>query len=95
MQTFCFGLMLSVPATRRGLGPGFLIHDSHPFDGVDEREVAEALQLGAEHAKAVGFQCIVTMNSDAVPRGEVLSGTAVVTEIAQLIAFTVLAPWSP
>jgi len=37
------------------------------FDGVDERQVAKALQLGAERAQAGGFQYIVTMNSDALP----------------------------
>jgi uncharacterized protein YydD (DUF2326 family) len=68
MQIFCFDLMLSELATKRGLGPGFLIHDSHLFDGVDERQVAKALQLGAEHAERVGFQYIVTMNSDALPQ---------------------------
>ena len=68
MQIFCFDLMLADLATRRGLGPGFLIHDSHMFDGVDERQVAKALQLGAEHAESVGYQYIVTMNSDALPR---------------------------
>lgn len=68
MQIFCFDLMLAELATRRGMGPGFLIHDSHLFDGVDERQVAKALQLGADHAAAVGFQYIVTMNSDALPK---------------------------
>lgn len=67
MQIFCFDLMLAELTTRRGTGPGFLIHDSHLFDGVDERQVAKALQLGADHAASVGFQYIVTMNSDAVP----------------------------
>ena len=68
MQIFCFDLMLADLAARRGLGPGFLIHDSHLFDGVDERQVAKALQLGAEHSAAVGYQYIVTMNSDALPK---------------------------
>ena len=68
MQIFCFDLMLIELATRRGLGPGFLIHDSHLFDGVDERQIAKALQLGAERADAIGFQYIVTMNSDALPQ---------------------------
>jgi len=68
MQIFCFDLMLSELTTKRGLGPGFLIHDSHLFDGVDERQVAKALQLGATHAERVGFQYIVTMNSDALPK---------------------------
>lgn len=68
MQIFCFDLMLADLATRRGMGPGFLVHDSHLFDGVDERQIAKALQLGADHAKAVGYQYIVTMNSDALPK---------------------------
>jgi uncharacterized protein YydD (DUF2326 family) len=68
MQIFCFDLMLADLATRRGIGPGFLLHDSHLFDGVDERQVAKALQLGADHAAEVGFQYIVTMNSDALPK---------------------------
>lgn len=68
MQIFCFDLMLTEISLKNGRGPGFLIHDSHLFDGVDERQVAKALQLGAERAGAAGFQYIVTMNSDALPR---------------------------
>ncbi|MDF1722110.1 MAG: DUF2326 domain-containing protein [Minwuia sp.] len=69
MQIFCFDLMLAELTTKRGIGPGFLIHDSHLFDGVDERQIAKALQLGASHAERAGFQYIVTMNSDALPEG--------------------------
>ena len=68
MQIFCFDLMLTEISLKNGRGPGFLIHDSHLFDGVDERQVAKALQLGAERAEAAGFQYIVTMNSDVLPR---------------------------
>ena len=67
MQIFCFDLMLTRIGTQCGRWPGFLIHDSHLFDGVDERQVAKALQLGAQRAEADGFQYIVTMNSDSVP----------------------------
>lgn len=67
MQIFCFDLMLTEISLKRGRGPGFLIHDSHLFDGVDERQVAKALQLGSERAEANGYQYIVTMNSDALP----------------------------
>lgn len=74
MQIFCFDLMLADLATRRGLGPGFLIHDSHLFDGVDERQVSKALQLGADHAASAGYQYIVTMNSDALPKDGFRSG---------------------
>ena len=67
MQIFCFDLMLTELGVRRGRWPGFLIHDSHLFDGVDERQVAKALQLGSQRAEAEGFQYIVTLNSDSVP----------------------------
>lgn len=49
---------------KRGIGPGFLIHDSHLFDGVDGRQVISALKVGAEMATELGFQYIVTMNED-------------------------------
>ena len=67
MQIFCFDFMLAEICARRGRWPGFLVHDSHLFDGVDERQVAKALQLGAQRAESNGFQYIVTMNSDSVP----------------------------
>ena len=68
MQIFCFDLMLAELGSNRRKNPGFLIHDSHLFDGVDERQVARALQLGARRAREKGFQYIVTMNSDALPK---------------------------
>ena len=67
MQIFCFDFMLAEICTRYGRWPGFLIHDSHLFDGVDERQVAKALQLGAQRATSAGFQYIVTLNSDSMP----------------------------
>src|SRR6266568_3996403 len=68
MQIFCFDMMLMQICAERHIGPGFLVHDSHLFDGVDERQVAKALQLGERAARDLKFQYIVTMNSDAVPR---------------------------
>ena len=35
---------------------------------------AKALQLGADHAAEVGYQYVVTMNSDALPRDGFRSG---------------------
>lgn len=49
---------------KRRIGPGFLIHDSHLFDGVDGRQIISALKVGAEIAEELGFQYIVTMNED-------------------------------
>ena len=68
MQMFCFDLTLAELGMERRRWPGFLIHDSHLFDGVDERQVAKALQLGAQRAEEYGFQYIVTLNSDMLPR---------------------------
>lgn len=68
MQIFCFDMMLMRLCTERSLGPKFLIHDSHLFDGVDERQVAKALQIGMTEANSLDFQYIVTMNSDTLPR---------------------------
>jgi len=67
MQIFCFDMMLMHLCARRDMGPGFLIHDSHLFDGVDERQVGKALFIGASMAEACGWQYIVTMNEDDLP----------------------------
>ncbi len=67
MQIVCFDLMLMQLSSKRNIGPGFLVHDSHIFDGVDERQVSHALQLGAEIAEECGWQYFITMNSDDVP----------------------------
>ena len=64
MQIFCFDMMLMRLCANHGVGPGFLIHDSHLFDGVDGRQLISALKVGAETAKELGFQYIVTMNED-------------------------------
>jgi len=64
MQIFCFDMMLMRLSASRGLGPRFLIHDSHLFDGVDGRQLISALKVGAETATELGFQYIVTMNED-------------------------------
>lgn len=64
MQIFCFDMMLMRLCSKRGIGPRFLVHDSHLFDGVDGRQVVSALKVGAETAEELDFQYIVTMNED-------------------------------
>jgi len=64
MQIFCFDMMLMRLCAKREIGPGFLVHDSHLFDGVDGRQVISALRVGAEISDELGFQYIVTMNED-------------------------------
>jgi len=68
MQVYCFDIDLASLWSRRGKGPGFLVHDSHLFDGVDERQRDAALQSGAEISVAEGFQYLVALNSDEIPQ---------------------------
>lgn len=70
MMVFCYDLMLAELWSRHTASPGFVIHDSTIFDGVDERQVAWALQLAAAKSAAHGFQYVCMLNSDAVPRNE-------------------------
>lgn len=70
MQIFCFDMMLSIIWAKRNRGPGFLIHDSHLFDGMDSRQVAKAIEIGEAKSREHKFQYIITMNSDQVPRNE-------------------------
>lgn len=68
MEIFCFDLMLYQAAQERfDGGPGFLIHDSHLFDGVDPRQVRSALLLGKSVIDGLGGQYIVTLNSETLP----------------------------
>ncbi|GGS40147.1 hypothetical protein IX27_19640 [Streptomyces sp. JS01] len=64
MVIFCFDLTVAVLAHRHHRGPDFLIHDSHLFDGVDDRQLAAALQLAADVTEEENMQYIATFNSD-------------------------------
>ena len=70
MKMFCFDLTWAVIAHRAGRGPDFLVHDSKLYDGVDERQVARALELAARVTEQEGMQYIVTMNSDDLAKAE-------------------------
>ncbi|WP_166877704.1 ABC-three component system protein [Salinibacterium sp. ZJ450] len=70
MVVFCFDLTWAVLAHRAGRGPDFLVHDSHLFDGVDERQVAKALNLATQVCEEEGIQYVVTMNSDELDKVE-------------------------
>jgi uncharacterized protein YydD (DUF2326 family) len=68
MEIFCLDLALLKINAKKDRGPGFLFHDSHLFDGVDERQIAGSLELGMEATQGKGLQYIVTMNSDIFDR---------------------------
>ncbi len=70
MKVFCYDLMSAELWSQLAVRPGFLMHDSNIFDGVDERQIARALELGERKSRECGFQYIVCLNSDVVPRNE-------------------------
>jgi uncharacterized protein YydD (DUF2326 family) len=67
MKGFCYDLSLIKIWSKRKDMPGFFIHDSIIYDGVDERQIAKALELAKTEAEKYGFQYICTMNSDMIP----------------------------
>jgi uncharacterized protein YydD (DUF2326 family) len=64
MQIYCFDVTLMRLALEQEMGPRFLIHDSHLFDGVDARQVAHAFRTGMQQGKEYDFQYLTTLNSD-------------------------------
>ncbi len=74
MKAFCYDMMRAELWSKRDVRPGFLIHDSNIFDGVDERQVARALELGERKATECGFQYIICLNSDSVPHNDFTKG---------------------
>ena len=64
MVIFCFDLTLSTLAHRHNRAPDFLVHDSHLFDGVDARQLKEALSLARDISLRENLQYIATLNSD-------------------------------
>ena len=72
MKTFTYDLTLTDINVSKHKNPAdvFLIHDSTIFDGVDERQIARAMELAALSCEEHGFQYICTMNSDMVPRND-------------------------
>ncbi|MFM5890649.1 MAG: ABC-three component system protein, partial [Dolichospermum sp.] len=70
MKIFCYDLMLAQIWSERDPSPRILIHDSTIFDGVDDRQVALALELADRESRRCGFQYICTLNSDRVPRSD-------------------------
>ena len=72
MKLFCFDLMLAQLWSDRDTAPGFVYHDSHLFDGVDERQKAAALRLASAQAKERGFQYICSFNNNDLPNQNLL-----------------------
>jgi len=88
MKVFCYDLMLIKLQKNKPFSPGILIHDSTIFNGVDERQVAKALELVMNEAGENGFQYIVTLNSDQAPRDDFSDNAMVQFENSIKIKFT-------
>jgi uncharacterized protein YydD (DUF2326 family) len=67
MKILCYDLMLAELWAERRPSSRLLVHDSILFDGVDERQVAHALELAEKKSRECGFQYICTFNSDSIP----------------------------
>jgi len=74
MKVFCYDLSLMKIWSKNKDMPRFLAHDSIIFDGVDERQIAKALELAKSESEKYGFQYICTMNSDTIPTEDLSKG---------------------
>lgn len=70
MAVFAYDLAVTSQWSISGRGPGFLVHDSVIFDGVDERQTASAIGLAAQRAAEDGYQYLLTLNSDDLSTAE-------------------------
>ena len=70
MKIFCYDLMLAQLWATKQPSPRLLMHDSTIFDGVDERQIAQSLELAHQEAENNGFQYVCALNSDMLPSNE-------------------------
>lgn len=64
MKIFCYDLLLVQLWSSFEHRLNFLVHDSTIFSGVDERQIALALELVEQKSKQYDFQYICMLNSD-------------------------------
>ncbi len=88
MKVFCYDLTLLRLFSELTGFVGCLVHDSTVFDGVDERQVAKALELSAAEAGEQGTQYICALNSDNVPFHDFTEGFRERFEKSVVITFT-------
>jgi uncharacterized protein YydD (DUF2326 family) len=67
MKIFSYDFTFLELGLERGKSCSVLIHDSIIFDGVDERQIAKALEFAAKKSEDLNIQYICTLNSDMVP----------------------------
>lgn len=67
---FAFDLACVIVGSMAGVIPGFLVHDSHVFDAMDDRQLCSCLNIGARLSKEYGLQYIVLLNTDRLESAE-------------------------
>ena len=88
MKIFCYDLMLIQNLAHAEYSPGFLIHDSMIFDGVDERQVAKAMELAYQESIDNDFQYICALNSDNIPYKDFSDGFKAKFDQSVRVTFT-------
>jgi uncharacterized protein YydD (DUF2326 family) len=88
MKIFCYDLMLIQNLALAKCTPKFLIHDSSIFDGVDDRQVAKAIELAYQESQNNDFQYICALNSDRIPNDDFSEGFRTKFDQSTRIVFT-------
>jgi len=88
MKIFCYDLILTRLMSINKNKPGFLVHDSTIFDGVDERQRAKAMELANRESEERNVQYICAINSDVVPYNEFSKDFKSLFEKSIIIKFT-------
>lgn len=70
VATFLFDLICVIIGKRVCRIPGFLVHDSHLFDAMDDRQLASCLSIGARLSREYDIQYIILINTDRLEAAE-------------------------
>ena len=70
VEMFLLDMVFLTNAMELGRSPKFIFHDSRLFDSMDSRQLGSCLNIGARLAEEIGFQYVVTINSDNLQKAE-------------------------
>ena len=70
VEMFLLDMVFLTNAMELGRSPRFIFHDSRLFDSMDSRQLGSCLNIGARLADKIGFQYVVTVNSDNLRNAE-------------------------
>lgn len=70
VEIFLLDMVFLTTAMKLGRSPKFIFHDSRLFDSMDSRQISSCLNIGARLADEMGFQYVVTINSDTLKQAD-------------------------